>query len=146
MTMYGGPHPQELQLLFKETMNGDKCPDKLAESALALIKGTVPKLWVDQLGPTSPPQKIAANEWMLDLNQRYVFLDKLLNNGRKKTPVVNLGFFLRPQTYCSIIKQVRTCMFCHIKFELNSMMRRLAGVECCCCLLFLLPSSVLLLS
>ena len=126
-------------------MNGDKCPDKLAESALVLIKGTVPKSWVEQLGSTSPPQKIAANEWVSDLTQRYVFLDKLLNNGRKKTPVVNLGFFLHPQTYCSIIKQV--CVrFITSNLSLNSMLHGLAGVECCCCLLFLLPSSLLLLS
>lgn len=98
---------QDLSAIFTEQAEGDQCPDRLAKSALALLHETTPTEWVELLGPTSPPSSWSAMDWVVDLNQRYLFMDRLINSGREKCPIWSLGAFLHPAGFLSIMKQVQ---------------------------------------
>ena len=78
----------------------------LAQLSLSLLTLTVPKLWLDAVGPTTAPASWSLKEWVLDLALRWVFLDQVVSLGLAKVPTYWLGAFFHPEAFLSVIKQV----------------------------------------
>ena len=94
--------------MLKFPMQGNCCPDKLAKCAYDLMNQRTPEEWTVLAGDTSPPQTWPAVLWISSLNQRYHFLDKVLNlnHSNEKVPIYNIGAFLNPTRFFSLFKQV----------------------------------------
>lgn len=80
----------------------------LTQLALSLLTLSVPRHWLETIGPSAPPPHWPLREWVQDLGLRFVFLDQVLSNGLK-VPTYWLGAFFHPEAFLSAIKQVHTC-------------------------------------
>ena len=78
----------------------------LSQLALSLLTLTVPKLWLDAIGPTAAPASWPLKEWTQDLALRWVFLDQVVTLGLAKVPTYWLGAFFNPGAFLSVIMQV----------------------------------------
>ena len=86
----------------------------LSHLSLSLLSLTVPSLWLEAVGPTSPPSSWPLQEWVQDLAQRWVFLDQLLSLGLGKVPTYWLGAFFHPDAFLSVLTQVRMYMIASV--------------------------------
>lgn len=79
----------------------------LVTLAVPLLTFTVPKPWLDLVGPTAPPpDSWLLKEWLQDLVLRFTFLDRVLVGGLPKTATYWLGAFFNPAAFLNIIQQV----------------------------------------
>ncbi len=101
---------QELStaILPSSSLKGDTSLESphLVELSLALLTLTVPRCWLEVVGPSAPPGSWPLKEWAQDLVLRYTFLDRVLVGGLAKTPTYWLGAFFNPQAFLSIVQQV----------------------------------------
>ena len=102
---------QDLQTALQSSVNTHLSSlVNLSQTALSLILLRVPDSWNECVGPSAPPSSLwGLQEWLNDIAQRYVFMDKVLVWGIERTPTYWLGAFFNPQRLLSTVLQQVTC-------------------------------------
>lgn len=101
-------HTQDLQNVISPNCFGDVLSEHphLVDLALSILTLSVPKYWLEQVGPSAPPGDWTLKDWVRDLIQRFTHIDRVLTGGLAKTPTYWLGGFFNPQAFLNVVEQV----------------------------------------
>ncbi|XP_033113255.1 dynein heavy chain 5, axonemal-like isoform X2 [Anneissia japonica] len=86
-------------------MFGDLFSDKLIDVADDMFHLRLPLIWRNLAGDSAPPATWQLGQWLTDLAQRCLHLEKIIIQGREKFPAFWLGAFFQPKGLLALLRQ-----------------------------------------